>query len=266
LRRRFRPMRAKEIMTRMPVTTDKSERLDHVLETMKKHRVSKLVVVERGAVVGLLVDGDIADELGAIKNRGVPASHLHVSSAMRKRFQTLSPEADGIQVRQILLDDDAGLIPVVHDDTCVGVITCSDVLHLVDSPKPIEEVMTDRLHVVSPGDRVIHARRMMVDHRVERLPVLEGGKLVGIVGEMDVALGLARFKDTVADKHQPAALQRFLVEDIMTRTVTTAGPETSLTDAARLMKREDVGCLPVLRGDRCVGIVTRSDLLPFAKV
>ncbi|MEA3198738.1 MAG: hypothetical protein QOE90_166 [Thermoplasmata archaeon] len=259
------PMQAKDVMTRTPITIDKDQRLDHVLETMRKSRVSKLVVVEKGAVVGLLVDGDIADELGAIKNRGVPASHLHVSSAMRRRFEVVAPDTGLEQVRELLLDGNAGLVPVVHDQTCVGVVTCSDMLARVDSTKTIEEIMTKALHVVAPSDRVIHARRMMVDHRVERLPVLDGGKLVGIVGEMDVALGLARFKDTVADKHQPAALQRFLVEDVMTRTLTTGRPEMTLTEAARLMKQNDVGCLPVLRGERCAGIVTRGDLIRFAK-
>jgi CBS domain-containing protein len=258
-------MQAKDVMTRTPITIDKDQRLDHVLETMRKSRVSKLVVVEKGAVVGLLVDGDIADELGAIKNRGVPASHLHVSSAMRRRFEVVAPDTGLEQVRELLLDGNAGLVPVVHDQTCVGVVTCSDMLARVDSTKTIEEIMTKALHVVAPSDRVIHARRMMVDHRVERLPVLDGGKLVGIVGEMDVALGLARFKDTVADKHQPAALQRFLVEDVMTRTLTTGRPEMTLTEAARLMKQNDVGCLPVLRGERCAGIVTRGDLIRFAK-
>lgn len=258
-------MRAKDVMTKSPITVDKDERLDWVLETMKKHRVSKLVVLEKGVVTGLLVDGDVADELGAIKNRGVPASHLHVSSAMRKRFATIEADTDLAQVRQLLSEDGAGILPVVHDKTCVGVVTCSDLLPHVDSGKTLEEIMTRTLHVVAPSDRVIHARRMMVDHHVERLPVLEGGKLVGIVGEMDVALGFARFKDTVADKHQPAALQRFLVEDIMTRTVTTGRPEMTVAEAARAMKREDVGCLPVLRGDRVAGIVTRGDLLPYVK-
>lgn len=259
-------MKAKDVMTRTPLSVDKDERLDHVLETMKKNRVSKLVVLEKGRLVGVLVDGDVADELGAIKNRGVPASHLHASSAMRKKFPTVSPDAELAQVRQLLVDEDVGMLPVVHDHDVLGVITCSDLLRFVESPKPVEDVMTKQLHVVAPTDRVIHARRLMVDHHVERLPVLEGGKLVGIVGEMDVALGFARFKESVSDKHQPAALQRFLVEDVMTRTVTTATGETTVAEAARRMKQEDVGCLPVLRGERCVGIVTRSDLLPFAKV
>lgn len=259
-------MKAKDIMTRTPLTVDKDERLDHVLETMRKNRVSKLVVVEKGKVIGLLVDGDVADELGALKNRGVRASHLHVSSAMRKHMEPVTPDTDLARIRQLLMEEDAGLLPVMHDATCVGIVTASDLLGHVQGAKTLDEIMTRHLHVVAPSDRVIHARRTMIDHHVERLPVLDAGRLVGILGEMDVALGLARFKDTVADKHQPAALQRFLVEDIMTRNVTTATPEMSVVEAAALMKREDVGSLPVLRAERCVGIVTRSDLLPFVKV
>lgn len=264
-RSRFVATKAKDIMTKSVLHVDKDERLEAALDTMRKTGVSKLVVMEKGAVVGVLTDGDIADELGAIKNRGVPASHLHASSAMRRRFATAAPETPLKELLGFLLDGDAGLVPVVHDRTCVGVVTASDLLSLVVSTEPVEDVMSKNLHVVSPTDRVIHARRLMLDHNIERLPALEGGKLVGIVGEGDIANGLARFKDTVKDQHQPAALQRFLVEDVMQRQVVTAPAEMPARDAAALMKKEDVGCLPVMRGERVAGIVTRSDLLSLVK-
>ena len=255
-------MKAKELMTREVVAIDKDERLETVLTLMQKHRVSKLVVQEKGRIVGIVTDGDIADELGAIKNKGVPASQLHASSAMRRTFERVTPEADLAAVLKVLMEDDVGLVPVCHDDQCVGVVTGSDLLKLVKGAKPVSEVMTSRdLHVVQPSDRVIHARRVMLDTGVERLPVLDHGKLVGIVGEGDIAQGLARFKTTVRDNHQPAALQRFLVEDVMQRTVITTTPEATVQEAIRTMLSEDVGSLPVLRGDRLVGMLTRTDLL-----
>lgn len=258
-------MKAKDLMTKEVLRTDKDERLETVLDLMRKHRVSKMVVYEKGHIAGVVTDGDIADELGAIKNRGVPASQLHASSAMRRKFPSVGPDADLPQVIEHLVDNDAGLLPVVHDRACVGVITASDLLSLVNANVPLADVMTNHLHVVSPTDRVIHARRVMLDHHIERLPVLDGGKLVGIVGEIDLAAGLARFKETVSDNHQPAAIQRFLVEDVMQRQVVTATPETTALDAVKLMRSRDVGSLPVLRGDRLVGIVTRSDLLRLIK-
>jgi len=253
-------MKAKELMTKDVLAIDKDERLQTVIDMMVKHRVSKIVVVENKQVVGVVTDGDIADELGALKNKGVPATHLHASSAMRRKYPAVTVDTPLDQILQAL-SDDAGILPVIHDKMPVGVITASDVLSLVTSTKPLADIMTNHLHVVSPTDRVIHARRVMLDHHVERLPVLDGGKLAGIVGEIDIAIGLSRLKSTVADNHQPAALQRFLVQDIMQQTVISATPETTAQEAVQLMRRYDVGSLPVVRGDRIVGIVTRTDLL-----
>jgi CBS domain-containing protein len=254
-------MKAKDLMTKEVLTVDKDERLETVLDTMQKHRVSKIVVLEKGQIVGVLTDGDIADELGAIKNRGVPGSHLHASSAMRKKFPSVAPEADVRSVLEMLVEQDAGLVPVVHEKHCLGVITASDALSLVNVDKPLADIATNHLHVVAPDDRVIHARRVMLDNHIERVPVLDHGRLVGIVGEMDIARGMARFKQTVADHHQSAAIQRFLVKDIMQQTVITGTPEMTARQAIALMRKEDVGSLPILRADRLTGIVTRTDLL-----
>lgn len=253
-------MKAKDLMTKDVLAVDKDERLQTVLDMMVKHSVSKLVVIDRKEAVGVITDGDIADELGAIKNRGVPASHLHASSAMRRNFPSATAETELPRVMELLIDD-AGIVPVLHEKHPVGVVTGSDALSLVTSTTPLADVMTSQLQVVSPNDRVIHARRMMLDHHIERLPVLDNGRLVGIVGELDIALGLARIKGTIADNHQPAALTRFLVQDVMQQTVVTATPETTARDAVAIMRKNDVGSLPVVRGDRIVGIVTRSDLL-----
>jgi CBS domain-containing protein len=252
---------ASDLMSREVVAVDKDERLEQVIGTMRKGRMSKLPVVEDGKLVGIVTDGDIADEIGALKNRGVPPSHLHASSAMRRVFATCEPPTPAARVVELMLESDVGLVPVVHEHTLLGVITASDLLRLVRSDRALQDVMTTHVHAVEATDRVIHARRIMVDHHIERLPVLAGGRLVGIVGEMDIAAGLARFKSEVRDKHQPAALQRFLVEDVYQRQVVTATPDTRARDAAERMVKEDVGSLPVLRGDRLVGMVTRSDLL-----
>ncbi|HUR68084.1 MAG TPA: CBS domain-containing protein [Candidatus Thermoplasmatota archaeon] len=249
-------------MTKDVVSVDKDARLQDVLDTMVKQRVSKLVVLDKGQIVGVLTDGDIADELGAIKNRGVPATHLHASSAMRRKFPSVAPDTEARALLEAFVEQEAQILPVLHDRQVLGVVTGSDLLSLVQSATPLADVMTaSHLQVVAPSDRVIHARRMMLDHGIERLPVLEHGALVGILGELDIAVGLARFKGTVADHHQAAAIQRFLVQEVCQRTVVTATPETTARDAVALMRKNDVGALPVLRGERLVGICTRSDLL-----
>src|SRR5438093_4209956 len=149
---------ASDLMSREVVSVDKDERLEQVIDTMRKGRMSKLPVLEKGKLVGIVTDGDIADELGAIKNRGVPASHLHASSAMRRHAPTCAPETEGAAVVKTMLDEDAALLPVVHDRDVVGVITMSDALRFVDggagSARTLEQVMTSKLEVVQPTDRV----------------------------------------------------------------------------------------------------------------
>ena len=60
--------KAKHTMTKEVLTVDKDERLQSVLDFMHEKRVSKIVVAEKGAIVGVITDGDIADELGSIRN------------------------------------------------------------------------------------------------------------------------------------------------------------------------------------------------------
>lgn len=254
-------MKAKEVMTRDVVSIDKDERLSTVLEMMRKRGVSKFPVTEAGRLVGLLVDGDVTDELGAMKNRGVATAQLHVTSAMRRDVQTATPDTPLEEVLYQMIEHDVGIIPIVHDKMILGVVTASDLITRVTSEQPAAAFMTRNLHAVSPNDRVIHARRLMVDNHVERLPVLEGGRLMGILGERDIALGLWRLRETVPTQHQQAQLREFTVESIMQRNVITIPEATSAKDAARLMRENDVGSLPVMRGDRIMGLVTRSDLL-----
>lgn len=256
-------MQIKDIMTKDVVSVDKDERLQQVLRLMRKHTISKLPVVDEGELVGVIADGHIADELGALKNAGIPASSLHASSAMAREFHTLSPYDDvaGL-VERFQEDGGLGLFPVVNGTSLLGVVTKADILGLVTEGTPLRDIMVTELHAVKPQDRVIHARRIMIDHGVERLPVIDDGRVVGIVAETDVAYGFEQFKKQVPKNHQENQLDQFLVEDIMTRRVVTAPPDMPAEEAAARMREEDVGCLPVVDAAGTVqGMVTRTDLI-----
>lgn len=256
--------KVKDIMSRDVVSVDKDDRVEQVLELMRKHRVSKIPVTEHGKLWGVVTDGEIAEELGGIRSKGKPASALHASAVTVRDVKTITPEADWEDALELLQDDPHGILPVVHDGTVLGVVTKADFLPFVDSARPLSDVMVRSLHAVAPTDRVIHARRLMLDHGVERLPVLDAGQLVGVVAETDIAFGFARFKAEYSDNHQKHQLKEFLVQDIMVRKVLAVRPETLVRDAAKTMREAHVGCLPVTLAspvDRIAGMVTRSDLI-----
>ena len=118
---------------------------------------------------------------------------------------------------------------------------------------------------VKPRDSAAHARVLMAQHRINQLAVFEGPRLVGIVTDRDLRDAFPSLAETVIRSRRrlpegadPSAIP---VEDVMTHDVLTDEPDTPLADAARLLRRERIGALPVVSGGRVVGIVTRSDLL-----
>lgn len=131
----------------------------------------------------------------------------------------------------------------------------------------IEPLMKRHVYTIRPRDSIAHARAILEERRINQLPVVLNGQLVGIVTDRDlrdatveveagaVATGLRAGRLVAADP------DKVRVEEVMTANVTTLGPSDSVKEAARLMKRERIGAIPIVEKDRLVGIVTRSDIL-----
>ena len=105
---------------------------------------------------------------------------------------------------------------------------------------------------IGPNATVIDAIRLMDEKNVGALPVVENGKLVGIVSERDytrkVLLKGRSSKDTP-------------VSDIMTKQVLTVNPSNSVTECMQIMTDKRVRHLPVLEGTNLVGILSIGDLV-----
>ena len=138
----------------------------------------------------------------------------------------------------------------------------------------VGDVMTRGVLSVKAGDTVAHAVHVMLKAGISGLPVLDaGGKLAGIVTEGD----FLRRAETRTERRRPRWLEFLVgpgrlaeeyahtharkVDEVMTREVATAREDTPLDEAVRRMERHRVKRLPVLKGSRVVGILTRADLL-----
>ena len=106
------------------------------------------------------------------------------------------------------------------------------------------------------------AVELMRSRRIRHLPVVDrGGRLVGIVTDRD--LRQVVFDPAVQARLQRAtdALRGLSVREVMTWGAVTVSPGSSIRDAARLMHERKVGALPVVDGDRVVGMLTERDVL-----
>ena len=118
---------------------------------------------------------------------------------------------------------------------------------------------------VKATDRLDFADDILTLGRIRHLPVFEDGKLVGIVSQRDLlAHSLTKALDFEA-RDRRAILKSVDVSEAMTRAVIAVDPETPLEEAARLLIRHRIGCLPVVdRAGVAIGIVTETDLLRAA--
>jgi CBS domain-containing protein len=137
-----------------------------------------------------------------------------------------------------------------------------------------EDVMTRDVISISPDSTVLQAARLMLEHRISGLPVIDAeGQLVGVLSEGD----FLRRRETNTEKRRSRWLEFLMgpgriaaeythshgckVSEAMTRNPQTVSETASLEDIVELMERHRIKRVPVLCGDEVVGIVTRSNLM-----
>jgi len=116
---------------------------------------------------------------------------------------------------------------------------------------------------VKPRDSARHAREVMEQYRINQLPVVVDDRLVGILTDRDLRDAFPSVFESFASRPRrsgpdPATIR---VDDVMTPTVLTLAPTATVADAARVMRSERIGAVPIVERGRLVGILTRSDVL-----
>lgn len=136
------------------------------------------------------------------------------------------------------------------------------------------DVMTRKVISIDPDATVLQAARLMLQHRISGLPVLDrSGKLVGVVSEGD----FLRRRETKTERHRSRWLEFLMgpgtmaneythshgnkVSEVMTTDVQLVDDSTPLEDIVELMEKHRIKRVPVVCGGELVGIVTRSNLM-----
>ena len=115
----------------------------------------------------------------------------------------------------------------------------------------VRERMSRPAVTVADGATIPEALRLMALNRIHYLPVLDdGGRLVGIAN-MDDVLGTRRSEGSLART----------VAEVMSRPVVSIGPAATLSEVMRMMASHGIGALPVVEGERIIGMLTQSDVV-----
>jgi len=127
----------------------------------------------------------------------------------------------------------------------------------------VRDLMTTKLFTIREDKHLLAAEEIMAWAHVRHVPVVDKeGRLVGLLSHRDIlgaAVSSLAVKIASAERRQHlAALD---VRQIAHRPVTTIGPDETVQAAARRMRADGLGCLPVVEGGQLVGILTTTDML-----
>ncbi|HEX4953724.1 MAG TPA: CBS domain-containing protein [Thermoanaerobaculia bacterium] len=128
----------------------------------------------------------------------------------------------------------------------------------------VGDLMVDHVLAVRPGERLSAVRDLMLDHQVRHMPVVEeDGTLMGLISHRDLLRNSLVEQAEVPDYVEKAVLDRLTAREVMIREVETVTPDTDIREAAQLMFENKYGSLPVVEGERLVGILTEADFVRF---
>jgi acetoin utilization protein AcuB len=121
--------------------------------------------------------------------------------------------------------------------------------------------MTPRVITISPNLPIAEALEQMRHDKVHRYPVVDKkGKMVGIVTHTDLLYASPSSATSLNVWEVTYLLNQIKIKEVMTKKVITVEEDCPIEDAARLMRDNEIGGLPVMKGDKIVGIITESDL------
>jgi CBS domain-containing protein len=261
----------------MITVVDRPERVDRIIDPLREMAPHALIIVQEVEVL----------QSGAPLKEGLP--DVKVSEVMRREVATVQPHSPITEVIELLLDKDFTAVPVTDEQgKVVGMVSDSDLLtrggmnvtlslkraadpefvrklheSLEDPKRNVSEVMTREVVTTSPEVVLGRAAKVMVEKHLKRLPVVnQEGKLVGILGRLDIL-------NTIAAAHLPEwhpkahpVGQQATVSDVMTPEVPTIHESAMVEEIFELLVSSAHKRVVVVDDQRrVVGIIADSDLI-----
>lgn len=126
----------------------------------------------------------------------------------------------------------------------------------------VKDLMTAHPVTITPEASITSAERVMKENNIRHLPVVSpGGALIGLITRTTLEQVLPSKLTTLSVYELHYQLDKINVRQAMLRQVITVGEDVPIEQAARMMWEKKIGCLPVMRGNTLVGIVTDIDLM-----
>ena len=251
----------KDVFSKEYATVNEDDVLSKCFELFKKEGRPVLAVLDdKGKYVGVIARRWI------IRARLDPIT-TKVKSLMRAAPK-VEPDVSLSKTAKMMIQSGVRQLPVFEKEKLIGFVTDEAIIHGAVTQDwgnaGIEQIMTKAPYTIEASRSVGAVLSLFREHDISHAPVIENGKLVGIVSTQDIIEHVFQpsqrqtLGDIVGEKVQVLSIP---AKGIMVSPVVTATPETTLKDAEKKMHSFNVHCLAVMAKERLVGIVTKLDFL-----
>jgi CBS domain-containing protein len=262
-----------------PVSAENTDTVMAILKLMikKDKRVIIITDHQKFTVKGIVVCSDICSCLGGGEKCEVDPSSATsgvyerlferpISSIMTTSVVKVHDDVPLFVVVDLMRERKIGTLPMIdkHGDL-VGVITERNIAFLLADTNvtiKIRDVMTPKVVTCPPTCTIIEALRLVCSKGFRRLPIVQDEKLVGYMTVKDL---LKYFTlDKVINLFKTGKIETAFNEPVstmMNSPVITIHPEDSITKCAQILKKNNIGALPVIEDDHLVGIITERDIV-----
>jgi CBS domain-containing protein len=242
-------------------TVQESDTLSRCLESFKVGMPPVLAVLDdRGKYTGL------------ITRRAIFRSKLDPLTAKVKTLMRVAPSVNFdtsiSRLAKLMIESGLRQLPLFDKGKLLGFVTDENVIHAAVTEEwgstKIEKIMTKAPHTIEASRSVGAVFSLMREYGISHVPVLDRGKLVGMVSIADILENVfwPRKRTTTGDViGEKIETLNVSVSGIMARPVITISPDVTLNEAEKKMHDHDISCLVVLVGERLAGVVTKLDFL-----
>lgn len=275
------PVDLKSII-KQPISIPPNTSILDARDILIRHRIGRLVIEFNKKPVGIVTEKDIAKSVSVFS--GKPIAKILVSDIMFKDLVTIQPDDSIYNCAKLMKK--YGISSIIVKDSrskLVGVVTKTDLvstfLMLSTASLSISKIMTKKVITVAPNDSIFEVESILLNNKIRRVVVSKNKTPVGIITYRDFVP--AKTFDLHKEFTDPAErseifwnpqlnefnvnklsyLLTFSAKDIMTKEPFFVSPNDVVYSAAIIMIRHGISGLPVVRGKKLVGIVTKTDIV-----
>ena len=242
-------------------TVNENDPLSKCLELFKKELPPVIAVLD-----------DKGKYAGVISRRWVIRSRLDPSTTKVKSLMRPAPkvskEVSLSKAARLMIGSGVRQLPVFEKNKLIGFVTDEDIIHGAVTQEwgstTVEKIMTKAPQVIEANRSVGAVLSLFREHGVSHVPVVDQGKLAGIISIQDIIEQIfqPRQKQTQGEiVGEKVPVLSIPAKGIMAQPVITVASDVSLREAEKKMHAQDVSCLVVLSKERLAGIVTKLDFL-----